>query len=163
MILTTHAITGATVATLVPTHPVLGFALGFGSHFVLDSIPHWDYHLSSMKGDKKNPMDTDMILNKDFLKDLIKIGLDGMLGVSLALFLLGTLYHNSFFIILLGAIAGMMPDALQFFYFKWKHEPLISLQKFHIWVHPKTSLHDKPFIGVLSQVVFIILIIFLLK
>ena len=63
----------------------------------------------------------------------------------------------------MGAIAGMLPDALQFAYFKWRHEPLVSLQKFHNWVHPKLSLHNKPFIGVLSQAIVILLIVFILK
>ena len=162
MVLTTHAVAGAAVATLVPSHPVLGFALGFGSHFVLDSVPHWEYPVFSMKGGK-SPLDNDMLINKAFVGDLIRIGIDGMLGITLALFFLGTIYHHSFFIIILGAIAGMLPDALQFVYFKWRHEPLVSLQKFHIWVHPKLSLHNKPFIGVLSQIVFIFLIIFVLK
>ena len=161
MILTTHAVTGATLATLFPTHPIIGFAVGFSSHFLLDAIPHWDYSLRSMKGDDKNPMNTDMIINKDFLKDLLKIGADGVLGLLFSCVLLGIIFHNSFFIILLGAMAGMIPDALQFFYFKWKHEPLLSLQRFHIWVHPKINLHDRPVVGVLSQVVLICFVVFI--
>ena len=53
MVLTTHAVAGATLATLVPNHPLWGFVIGFGSHFVLDSIPHWDYSLKSKKEIRK--------------------------------------------------------------------------------------------------------------
>lgn len=35
MTLTTHAITGAAIATMVPNYPALGFILGFGSHYIL--------------------------------------------------------------------------------------------------------------------------------
>jgi hypothetical protein len=33
MILTTHAITGAAVASVFPNNPALGFVAGFASHF----------------------------------------------------------------------------------------------------------------------------------
>lgn len=163
MILTTHAIAGATVATLVPSHPVLGFALGFSSHFLLDAIPHWSYKLSSMKGDDKNPLNKDMVINKDFLKDLLKVGTDGIMGLLISYIILGVSNQHSIFIICLGAIAGMLPDALQFFYFKWRHEPLVSLQKFHIWIHSKICLDEKPLIGISSQILIILIIIFLPK
>jgi hypothetical protein len=39
MILTTHAVVGAALASFVPSHPVTAFAMGFASHFVLDAIP----------------------------------------------------------------------------------------------------------------------------
>ncbi|MEI8174895.1 MAG: hypothetical protein WCG28_03025 [bacterium] len=153
MILTIHALTGATLATLFPDHPVLGFTIGFASHFVLDAIPHSDYSLSSMKKDGKNPMNNDMVINKDFYKDLFKIGVDGVLGFLFSFILLGILHQYSIFIIFLGALGGMIPDALQFCYFKWRHEPLKSLQRFHIWVHSKTNLDDKPIAGALSQII----------
>ncbi|MEI6553227.1 MAG: hypothetical protein WCO09_01540 [bacterium] len=161
MILTTHAVTGATLATLMPNNPILGFIVGFGSHFVLDSIPHWDYSLKSSKIDKQRPLKSDIVVNKDFFKDLIKIGLDAVLGLTLSLLLLGVLRHQSILIILCGAIGGMTPDFLQFVYFKWRHEPLISLQKFHGWMHAKSDLDDRPILGILSQMV-VIAIVFVL-
>jgi len=155
MILTTHAVTGATLATLMPSNPILGFAIGFGSHFVLDSIPHWDYSLKSSKRDKEKPLNSDLVINKDFFKDLIKIGIDGLLGLTLSLLLLGVLRHQSILVILCGAIGGMMPDFLQFVYFKWRHEPLVSLQKFHIWMHAKRNLKNKPVLGIFYQAVVV--------
>ena len=163
MTLTTHAIVGATLATLIPNHPILGFAVGFGSHFVLDAIPHWDYALSSMEKDEKNPMNDDMTINKYFWKDLLKIGADGVLGLMLSFILLSGIFHQSIFVVFLGAIGAMTPDALQFFYFKWRHEPLVSLQKFHRWVHSKKDLDDKPVIGILSQIVIFCLVVGILK
>jgi hypothetical protein len=43
MILTTHAVVGAALASFVPEHPAVAFVVGFGSHFILDAIPHVDY------------------------------------------------------------------------------------------------------------------------
>jgi hypothetical protein len=48
MILSTHAIVGAALASLMPSHPIAAFAAGFASHFVIDSTPHWDYPLKSI-------------------------------------------------------------------------------------------------------------------
>ncbi|MEI6042495.1 MAG: hypothetical protein WCQ00_02930 [bacterium] len=160
MILTTHAVTGATFTALIPKNPILGFAIGFGSHFILDSIPHWDYKLKSSRKNKEKPLNNDLVINKDFLKDLVKIGFDGLLGLSLSFILLGAFGHASLIAILFGAIGGMMPDFLQFVYFKWRHEPLVSLQKFHIWMHSKRSLNSRPIFGIFCQVM-VISIVFL--
>ncbi len=158
MILSTHAVTGAVLATLVPNNPVLGFIIGFGSHFVLDAIPHWDYKLKSSRRNKLEPLNNDLIISKDFFKDLLKIGLDAALGLFLSILLLGAIRHYSILIILCGAIGGMAPDFLQFVYFKWRHEPLISLQKFHIWMHAKSSLKNRPVLGIFCQVAVVVLV-----
>ena len=38
MTLTTHAVVGAAVATLLPSHPLLGISAAFLSHFFVDAI-----------------------------------------------------------------------------------------------------------------------------
>lgn len=40
MLLTPHSLTGATIAVLIP-NPFISIPLALGSHFILDSIPHW--------------------------------------------------------------------------------------------------------------------------
>lgn len=135
MTLTAHAITGAALASLTPSQPLLGFAVGFASHFILDAIPHWDYRLASVKEDKNNPMNDDMEINGDFVKDIFKIGLDGLIGLLFSYLIFGIYMKFSIIAILCGAIGAMLPDALQFVYMKWRHEPLKSLQKFHRWIH----------------------------
>lgn len=135
MILTNHAIAGAALATLTPNQPLVGFTAGFLSHFVLDAIPHWDYSLDSIKEDNNNPMNNDIVINYDFVKDILKIGLDGIIGVLFACLILGFYMKHSIFIVLCGAIGAMTPDALQFAYMKCRREPLVSLQRFHLWIH----------------------------
>lgn len=135
MILTNHAITGAALASLIPEAPLAGFAVGFLSHFILDSIPHWDYSLSSMKKDKSNSMNNNMVINIEFFIDILKISLDGFIGLSLSYLVFSFYFKFSVLAVLCGAIGGMTPDALQFVYMKWRHEPLVSLQRFHNWMH----------------------------
>src|SRR5665213_1991468 len=46
MTITPHILAGAAVASLLPTGStpmkLLGFGLGFASHYVLDAMPHWE-------------------------------------------------------------------------------------------------------------------------
>jgi hypothetical protein len=39
LILNTHAVVGAAIATLMPDHPGLAFLSGMASHFLIDAIP----------------------------------------------------------------------------------------------------------------------------
>lgn len=40
MLITPHALAGATIVVLIP-NPVIAIPIAVGSHFILDSIPHW--------------------------------------------------------------------------------------------------------------------------
>jgi hypothetical protein len=164
MILTTHAITGATLATLTPHNPVLAFIIGFGSHFLLDAIPHLDYTLKSIHRDTKNPYDKSITFGKDSYKDLIKVCMDGILGLLFTFIIFKLFLGNNYsiFVVFVGAIAAMLPDLLQFVYCKWKHEPLITLQRFHAFMHSDKRMRDKPFLGILSQVLVIIFFILMI-
>lgn len=159
MVLTTHVVTGAAFASLTPNQPLLGFAVGFVSHFVLDAIPHWDYPRISEKKDKNNPMNNDMAINKDFVKDIFKMGVDGIIGLLITYFIFVFYLKFSTLVILCGVTGGIVPDALQFVQMKWKHEPLTSLRRFHLWIQSWKSLDDKPVLGVLSQIAIICLVV----
>jgi hypothetical protein len=164
MTLTTHSIVGAALASAVPAHPVLAFSLGFCSHFLLDAIPHWDYHLNSMEEDKENPMATDMKIGKSFFFDLIKIGGDFLLGFVFVFLFFGFGKNFSYDAVLFfGTLGAVLPDALQFFYFKWRHEPLSTLQKFHQRIHSKIELKNQSILGISTQIIFILLIVLLQK
>jgi hypothetical protein len=165
MTLTTHAVVGAAIAAAMPNHPVLGIGLAFASHFALDAIPHWDYHLRSMAEDEANPLKNDMKLGRDFVIDLGKIGFDFLLGLVLA-YLVGNLAGAPARIALLvvaGGLAGQFPDFLQFVYFKFRRPPITWLQRFHMWVHTTHKLKHKPVIGVLSQLGLIIAVLLLVQ
>jgi len=65
-------------------------------------------------------------------------------GILLVLFLF-TLYNpHLFWIPMAGAAGAVLPDALQFAYFKWRHQPLIALQRFHLGSTPSRILTKNP-------------------
>ncbi len=156
MTLTTHAIVGAAVATIIPTHPAAGFVFGFTSHFVLDAIPHWDYSLRSLIKHESDPLEHHIPVNRAFFRDLFKIGGDAVLGLVLAVIIFAALNRSLILAAALGAIAAMLPDGLQFVYFHFRHEPLRSLQKFHMWIHAQSDLNSKPVWGVTYQLLLVI-------
>jgi hypothetical protein len=163
MVLTTHAVAGAAVASLMPNHPVLGFVAGFGSHFLLDAIPHSEYSLASVKLDPKDKMNNDMIINKKFFYDILKIAIDVILGITVCLLVWRPTEPYIFSAILWGAIGGITPDALQFVYWKLRCEPFTSIQHFHHWVHSKRDLDNDPTIGAFIQILLIFGIILIFK
>lgn len=156
MVLTTHALVGAGLAQLFPGSPALAFTAGFLSHFVLDTVPHWDYSLASSRKDVANPLNNDIVVGRTFVADLLKIVADALLGTVLAVLF----FHNGTFIslctLMAGAMGGMLPDPLQFAYMKLRVEPLVSLQRFHVWMHAKTNFNDAPAAGIAFQAAIIV-------
>ncbi|MDR3519863.1 MAG: hypothetical protein P4L63_03195 [Candidatus Pacebacteria bacterium] len=163
MTLTTHAIAGATLATLVPNYPALGFLVGFGSHYLLDAMPHWSYPVAGLEKDKENSLNTTMVISKSSYKDLFKVGTDGILGLLLSFIILGIFFHAYPLVIFMGATGGMLPDFLQFCYWMWKPKLLKPFQRLHNWAHTNVRIDDMPFIGITSQLLIIFLVVFIFK
>ncbi|AMA60025.1 hypothetical protein BCCGELA001_29820 [Bradyrhizobium sp. CCGE-LA001] len=149
MILSTHAIVGGAIASLLPSDPLLAAVLGFASHFAIDAIPHWDYQLRSISIGKRAD-NRCLKFNRTVIFDVMRVGVDTFAGLALANWLFAT--TTSFWLIELGAIAAMVPDALQFVHSIFPREPLVSLQRFHETIHAKQKLAWK--LGVSSQIVF---------
>jgi len=159
MTLATHAIVGAAIASVLPDHHVLVFGLAFASHFAVDAIPHWDYHVRSSSINTK--VCAPMSYDKNLVLDLLSIGFDALLGIVLSLLIFASPATAG--VVVLGAIAGILPDPLQFAYTRWRHEPLVSLQRFHQWIHTDLRLIDKPVLGITSQVLFIVIVVLVAK
>jgi hypothetical protein len=104
-----------------------------------------------------------MIISKSSYKDLLVVSADGICGLLFSFIILGGFYHHDLLMILMGALGGMFPDLLQFCYWMWKPKILKPLQMLHNWAHTKVRIDDKPFIGVLSQLLIIVLVIFIFK
>jgi hypothetical protein len=148
MILSTHAVVGAALASLMPSHPFAAFVTGFASHFAIDAIPHWDYPLRSIS--VAQGAQNDRRLTPALLGDLAVIGFDAFAGLALAIVVFGA--PSTLVVILAGAVGAMLPDPFQFVHAHYPYEPLASLQRFHRWIHTKRRL-DWP-IGVSSQIAF---------
>lgn len=91
MLSTPHLLVGAAIVKIVPV-PAISLPLAFLSHFVLDSIPHWD-------GSPKAPFNT---------KTTFGIIVDYAIGISLVY--LATVGMENQYIVWLGAFLGTLPD-----------------------------------------------------
>ena len=163
MTLTTHAIVGAATAQFFPNRPLAAFSAGFLSHFIIDSLPHWDYSLLSLKRDFNNHLNDDMILNKYFLIDLAKVGFDMCAGIILSILIFTKLDNSSFWLTFIGAAGGIAPDPFQFLYWKIRREPLTSLQRLHMWIQEKNAFEKRPLPGLLIQLIVISIAVYLTK
>jgi hypothetical protein len=138
MTLTTHALVGAAAASIFPHHPYMAFTAAFASHLAIDSMPHWDYQawLRSTERDMLDPLKNDMRWGRDLWHDVAVIGADAIIGTLLAVLVFGWWWGLSVPIALVGAWAGVLPDFLQFVYYKtrtvWIGALLLPLQQLHL-------------------------------
>jgi hypothetical protein len=142
MTLTAHAVIGAAAAHLFPSHPVLAAVVAFASHFAADAIPHWDYRLLSRTIDPKNPLKNDMPFNRLFIADLFRVGNDFILGMAASLLIFSWNAPETAAFTLMGAFLGILPDPLQFAYWKLRWKPLEYLQRFHLFIHAKKHVQS---------------------
>lgn len=162
MILTPHAVFGAALASALHLSPGYALAAGFVSHLLLDMIPHWDYELKSNQRDPMNPLNNDIsISNPSFRRDLIHIGLDALFGLGLSLLFLTFGTGVSFWVVLAGACGGLLPDALQFVYMKFRHEPFTSLQHLHTVIMHSTKEINNPAVGLVIYSIFLPIVLLL--
>jgi hypothetical protein len=157
MTLTTHSVVGVAVAAVLPVNPVLGFAAGFVSHFVLDSIPHWDYPLRSLQRAGRK-IDERLIGGRDFYVDALKVIVDATLGIILAILLIIIISNGHYrWELLIGSAGAISPDFLSFLYNKYRFKWIYPLQWFHMWLQEGYSLDNRPVIGVISQALVIVI------
>lgn len=149
MILSTHAVVGGAVASLLPSHPAAAAIAGFASHFAIDAIPHWDYPLRSISLGK-GASNRRLPFSTATLTDFAIIGLDACAGLGLALWMFAM--EESFWTVAIGAFTAMLPDGLQFLHTLYPRGLLHALQRFHWWIHSKRALRG--LFGVGSQLAF---------
>lgn len=156
MILSTHAIIGAAIASFLPAEPWAPFAavlLGFASHFPVDAIPHWDYPIRSAAIEPGTR--AAIRYDTSLLRDFGVIGTDGLIGPLLALTLFAA--PATLATILAGALAAMLPDPLQFVHKQFPRGPLHPLQQFHVWIHTDRRLQAPA--GIASQLIFVVAVV----
>lgn len=112
MLTTPHALAGAAIGSLFPTS-VLGcigaFALAFGSHFVLDSVPHWE-RLFATKNHTELAKKGYNVRDAGVYLQVVLDGLVGLGAIYLASRHLGTISWTN--PVIWGGIGGILPDAL---------------------------------------------------
>jgi hypothetical protein len=165
MTLATHAVVGGAVASLFPSHPLAAFFAGFFSHFVLDAIPHWDYKiLSAYINPFESGVSTKTKVDRYFVSDLFRTGTDLLIGISIVLIVWQPATFAQLGILALGAVGGILPDFLQFVYARFRHQPMILIQKFHDFMHAKYEIdNSKLFVGISLQLIFMACVVVLIK
>ena len=157
MVLATHAVVGTIVATTFTSNPYIAFIIGFVSHFMIDPIPHWDYKLKSVDRDPTGYINNDVRIDRSFVFDLIKVLFDAFLGTVVSIIIFWFLYEKSSLLVILAAITGaILPDPLQFLYWKTKSKFLFPLQRFHKFIHGR-QLKVHPHLGVALQLLVVTL------
>lgn len=165
MTLATHII-----AAGVATKPFLGrvsdpiiFVVAILSHYLLDTIPHFDYKLLSIawneEGNKAKTHFTTTLHTATI--DLLNIGIDIAIGVAFLIILARPeITLTNFITYSLIIIGSILPDALQPIYILWKRFPMTQIQNLHdFWHSPiKLEINKKSltFQGVLFLIAAII-------
>ena len=147
MFIAAHAASGALIAHQVDNYWLV-FFLAFISHFVLDIIPHGDYHHvhDYFNGGKK------------LVKNLYNVILvDSIVSVMLATLLL-TYTSTDRTLIAIGIIGAILPDLLVGIHESWTQAGLRWFNKMHFKVHNSLAKNFpvRPIIGAIGQAFFII-------
>lgn len=158
MTLATHAAAGAAIAVILPASLPLVFFAAMASHYALDAIPHRDYDLNSFVEDENNSLNNDIVINRVFAFDLLKLTVDICLGLALALAVVFFIHPAGLLIVLAGVIGGMLPDGLQFIYMRSRSRFLSYFQRFHEFIHAKKELEVSVPAGLGLQAVVVALI-----
>ena len=108
MLETPHVVVGAAIATKV-VNPVLAIPLAFGSHFLLDRIPHWNPHLNTetKKYGKPTKKSTAIVI--------VDVCTSVALGLFIASKALPSTSHAA--TILAASFASILPDVIEGPYF----------------------------------------------
>lgn len=146
MTMTTHVAVGATIGLAVQ-QPILGFALGMCSHFVLDMIPHGDSSLGAKHfGPKKT------------FAPYAYVALDNAVAIYLLLALVNVVPQSSVFALSLGIAGSVLPDVFVGVYEASGRRWLKGFFAWHMKVHNffTNRVGDIPLLaGVAYQAAFI--------
>jgi hypothetical protein len=80
-----------------------------------------------------------MRYDRSLFADFFLIGINAILGIGLALLLLAR--PSNLGLVLCGACAAILPDALQFAYTRSSRGALVLLQRFYLWMHASRNLN----------------------
>lgn len=96
MTATSHALIGASIASLIP-NPILAIPLAITSHFAADLVPHWDAGTNRRK--------------KSIMQLRFEAAFDVLLGFALVYLIFGSIVSSVYLFIMI--IAAQLPDWLE--------------------------------------------------
>lgn len=155
MTLTTHIIVAtAAIKPFATLHPLLVFIIALASHYLSDAIPHWDYGLKAAPSREEEIK----LWSKNhslILSDLWRVLSDLAIGALATLAVISPDSWQEALPLMVAAIGGVLPDALQGIYYTGKVPFLEPLHDFHNRVHTKIELGPYPLLGIPLQLVIV--------
>lgn len=149
MLETPHVIVGAAIASKIP-NPLISLPLAFGSHFILDKVPHWNPHLNTetQKYGKVTKKSTALVV--------MDVGLALVSGLTIASTSLPSVSHA--LVILFGSFFAVLPDVVEgpYFFLNYKTNFIKKWIAFQKSIQTDTT----PVPGLLIQVLTIVAAIF---
>jgi len=149
MLETPHVIVGAAIASKIP-NPLISLPLAFGSHFILDKVPHWNPHLNTetQKYGKVTKKSTALVA--------MDVGLALVSGLTIASTSLPSVSHA--LVILFGSFFAVLPDVVEgpYFFLNYKTNFIKKWIAFQKSIQTDTT----PIPGLLIQVLTIVAAIF---
>ena len=146
MLETPHVVVGAAIATFIP-NPLIALPLAFGSHFVLEKVPHWNPHLNTeLKKYGKVTKNSTAIVAVDVVLSLV-------LGFAIASRVLPNTNH--FIVVLMACFMSVLPDLIEGpYFFLGIDSPFV--QK---WIKFQKSIQNDTSIvpGLLTQLITILI------
>lgn len=144
MLETPHVIVAAAIAYKVGD-PYLAIPLSFVSHFVLETVPHWNPHiLTEMKKFGEITKKSKTIIVADVILSLIS-------GLYIASQVLPNSQH--YWTILIACFFGVLPDLMEapYFFLNWKNKFLSW------WIKTQKSIQSDatPVPGMITQAITI--------
>jgi hypothetical protein len=142
---TPHVAVGAAIATAIP-NPLIAIPLAFGSHFILEQVPHWNPHLNTeLKKHGKITKQSMQIIIFDSSLALI-------LGSWIAYQALPDTAHA--LTIFFACFASVLPDVVEgpYFFLKLKNKFIMKWISFQKSIQRDTSVVP----GVTTQIVTVI-------
>lgn len=162
-----HTLTGAAIGVLVQdvsAAPLVAFGLGWASHYVLDTIPHWE---RVYKPHEHINFGTDQPA-RDWPRHIF---IQAALDVLIAAGLIYWIYQNrggTSTAILWGALGGALPDLLDnvpFWNKLLRRLPFFSQeQKFHDSIHISDEAQNAvpKYLGIVTQLAVVAISIFII-
>ena len=160
MLLAPHILAGAAIAAQF-SNPFVGMLFAFLSHFVLDSIPHWEYSIEPLKNIKIKGI-------RYVMPILYRIVIDIFIGFSVVVVAMSLSDKNvSLDIFLFGGFFGILPDGLSFLLFlgrgnKFTRTFLLAFYAVHRKIHYDKEHNGMPpiRIGLTTQAIISLLALY---
>ena len=152
MILISHLVIGAIIATKINSIPLIIF-LAILSHYFLDMIPHVEYLKILADDGKKNYSENPKLA-------FLKVTIDAIIGILL-ITLIQRITNTNFLMLAIGGFFGIFPDVLTIMLVLFPNNKI--LQKHHLFHHKVHFLEEKkyPLYLRISTQVFVVFIGFL--